>query len=329
MECLRTVTENKKYRCLTGRKCTQGAGTRHFKCKYCRFQKCFAAGMQVTAVKAAIIQSRSETPLDRLMNAQQATFVNRYKALSAVYGDQQKLLEVPNSPLTSQNSKLGHFAEYRVICDFLNASGILDYFDKDNQELCHALALPFLYNWFVYEVVCSTIRNFGHYQQKLFSPDETFVGVNEASVAEYYATDEEIRDPRHAAKLGLSLYAEHMDLTKKVAVARLDEAEHAVLILILLARTVQKLVGPKESPLTPMLNALFGDLNKYYEQTYEDFALRLDRMVHLADEFQSIQYLFDEHVVLLRLCGKQMNVSKIEETVLQSERIVDPSPCLA
>lgn len=77
-----------------------------------------------------------------------------------------------------------------------------------------------------------------------------------------------------------------MDVTKQMSAARLDDAERAVLVFILLVRTVQKLTGPKLSPLRATLNAVFCDLKEHYERSYEDFALRLDRVVHLADEFQ-------------------------------------------
>ncbi|KAH7702772.1 hypothetical protein AAVH_30062, partial [Aphelenchoides avenae] len=118
--------------------------------------------------------------------------------------------------------------------------------------------------------------------------------------------------------LAFTMYAAHMDLTKKMASARLDDAEHAVLVLILLARTVTKLFGSEQSSLSSLLNTAFRNLKDHYEQTYEDFALRPDRVIHLADEFQRFQRIFDEHLVLMHLCGKPTTRSKIEEDVLDA-----------
>ncbi|KAH7712361.1 hypothetical protein AAVH_20325 [Aphelenchoides avenae] len=112
------------------------------------------------------------------------------------------------------------------------------------------------------------------------------------------------------------MYAAHMDLTKKMASARLDDAEHAVLVLILLTRTVTKTFGFEISPLSSLLNTAFRNLKEHYEVTYEDFALRLDRVIHLADEFQRFQRIFDEHLVLMQLCAKSTTRSKIEEDFL-------------
>ncbi|KAH7705207.1 hypothetical protein AAVH_27591 [Aphelenchoides avenae] len=287
----RTVAENKKYTCLTGRK---------------------------SAVKAAPIQAPSETPLERLICAQQANFLNRYKALAAAYGGQHKLLEVSNRPHTAETAQRRDYAEFRVICDFLNASGVLECFDANTEEICKILALSFLYTWFVYEVACNTARNFGHHYGRFIHGDETFAEVNESAITVYYGSSLKVRDPHYAAKLAFAMYAAHMDLTKKMACARLDDAEHAVLVLILLVRTVTKIFGSVLSPLSSLLNTAFRNLKEHYEQTYEDFALRLDRVIHIADEFQRFQRIFDEHLVLMQLCGKPTTRSKIEEDVLDA-----------
>ncbi|KAH7695431.1 hypothetical protein AAVH_37510, partial [Aphelenchoides avenae] len=47
-----------------------------------------------------------------------------------------KLLEVSGRPRTSMAAVASDFAEYRVICDFLTAAGVLECFDVDSRELC-------------------------------------------------------------------------------------------------------------------------------------------------------------------------------------------------
>ncbi|KAH7712360.1 hypothetical protein AAVH_20324 [Aphelenchoides avenae] len=62
------------------------------------------------------------------------------------------------------------------------------------------LALSFLYTWFVYEVACNTVRNFGHHYGRFIHGDETFAEVAEHAIAEYYGSSSKVRDPHYAAK---------------------------------------------------------------------------------------------------------------------------------
>ncbi|KAH7696497.1 hypothetical protein AAVH_36430, partial [Aphelenchoides avenae] len=58
--------------------------------------------------------------------------------------------------------------------------------------------------------------------------------------------------------------------------------------------------GDDRVRLDPLLDSAFRNLTEHYKQTYEDYALRLDVIVHMADEIERTQRLFDEHVIVLR-----------------------------
>ncbi|KAH7712412.1 hypothetical protein AAVH_20254 [Aphelenchoides avenae] len=61
-----------------------------------------------------------------------------------------------------------------------------------------------------------------------------------------------------------------------------------------------------------MLNSVFRDLHKHYVQSCEDTALRLDKLVQLAHHFQNLFRLYDEHLIIMRLSGKQTIMSKFD-----------------
>ncbi|KAH7689530.1 hypothetical protein AAVH_40471, partial [Aphelenchoides avenae] len=77
--------------------------------------------------------------------------------------------------------------------------------------------------------------------------------------------------------------------------------EIAVVTLILFVRSVKdRPCGDDSIRVGPLLDVVFRNLMEHYRQTYEDFALRLDVIVHLADETERIRRLFDEHSTILR-----------------------------
>lgn len=99
----------------------------------------------------------------------------------------------------------------------------------------------------------------------------------------------------------MEFYVSFMDMIKKLAKARLDDVEHAVLTLILLVergkhitmRTggtrplARKLASnPDKFPFASLVNDVFRELHKHYEDNYEDTALRMDQLVLLALEIQ-------------------------------------------
>ncbi|KAH7698416.1 hypothetical protein AAVH_34491, partial [Aphelenchoides avenae] len=68
-------------------------------------------------------------------------------------------------------------------------------------------------------------------------------------------------------------------------------------------------------PLVPLLDGVFRELKRHYEQSYEDIALRLDNIVQLVYELQRVRHHYEEHVIVLRLYGKQTFLPEISEAV--------------
>ncbi|KAH7713647.1 hypothetical protein AAVH_19014 [Aphelenchoides avenae] len=153
--------------------------------------------------------------------------------MASVYGGQKNLLYVSNVPMDSASVGKALRAEFLVIRDFLNASGILDCFGDDGTDICHQLASSFLYTWVIYECTCNTVRNLGHHSRRFYFLNESFVDISETALEYYYSTDPNIFDRHHAARLGMAVYMEHLDVVKKLAQARLDETEHAILVVLL------------------------------------------------------------------------------------------------
>lgn len=74
-----------------------------------------------------------------------------------------------------------------------------------------------------------------------------------------------------------------LEVSAKLARSRLDDVESTVLTFILFIRSAD-LHGVDSAHLSAMLNEVFRNLAMHYQQSYEDYALRLDVIVHMADE---------------------------------------------
>lgn len=93
-------------------------------------------------------------------------------------------------------------------------------------------------------------------------------------------------------------------------------------------------------PLASLLDGVFHELHKHYVQNYEDTALRLDKLIQLALDIQvgchtgncklwqhehakalqELRRVFDEHVVILKLSGKQTVLSELEANATERKR---------
>lgn len=96
----------------------------------------------------------------------------------------------------------------------------------------------------------------------------------------------ELRRTTSPFRLGMAVYMEHLDVVKKLAQARLDETEHAVLVVLLLLLSTREVLPMHSGVLSPLTDSAFCSLWQHCERTYEDVALRLDTMLHLAHELQ-------------------------------------------
>ncbi|KAH7704660.1 hypothetical protein AAVH_28144 [Aphelenchoides avenae] len=204
-------------------------------------------------------------------------------------------------------------AEVNVLRNFLSTSGILELVGGDEASTSQVVAPALIHKWQMYEEVLITMRNYGHQQRRLYGLNDSYVDANEDAMERLYATDPGMGDVRLAARHAMEYDTEALELVKRCAGARLSEAERAVLTLLLLLEGGQMLAcNADRNRIAAMLNSVFRDLHKHYERNCEDTALRLDKLVQLAHHFQSLFRLYDEHLIIMRLSGKQTIMSKFD-----------------
>ncbi|KAH7711301.1 hypothetical protein AAVH_21384 [Aphelenchoides avenae] len=217
----------------------------------------------------------AQTPLDRIVYARKAVYINRFRETTELCAKLQMQRQASHS-MTTQACDVAIQAEFLVVSDFIKRSGFLDLLVADTKSICPRIAFSFLSIWNIYEWMLTTIRNFGHHSRRLFFLDESYLDLSEAAISVYYATDSDLLDPWHVGRLGVSSFVDVLEVSRKLARARLDEVESAVLTLILFIRSVKVQICVDGVRVGPLLDHVFRNLALHYRQTYEDYALRLD-----------------------------------------------------
>jgi hypothetical protein len=105
------------------------------------------------------------------------------------------------------------------------------------------------------------------------------------------------------------MYSEFSALSARFYDARLDDTEQAALIHLLLLETMSSVLE-KPQVIARYVNETFRKLQMHYEQNYDDIPIRLGELVLLLQEIQRIRRIFDEHVIVMKLCGKQTVLEK-------------------
>ncbi|KAH7710666.1 hypothetical protein AAVH_22038 [Aphelenchoides avenae] len=236
--------------------CSLRFGRPSLACKSCRFRKCLAAGTSVTALLSSPPTKAVQTPLDRLVQARKAVYINRHRETSKLCAKLQ-VHQKRSLSMTTEGCKVALHAELLVVSDFLKHSGFVDLSKSDAKSTCLLLAPPFLYTWVVYEWMLTTIRTFGHNSRRLFFLDERQLDLTEAAVSEYYATDPDVLDPYHVGRLGVPAFLDVLEASRKLARAGLDETESACLALVLFIRSVNYQICNQGVRLQPLLDAVF------------------------------------------------------------------------
>ncbi|KAH7696498.1 hypothetical protein AAVH_36431 [Aphelenchoides avenae] len=156
--------------------------------------------MMVGAVVSSERSSGPQTPLDHIVQARKAVYINRFRETSELCA---KLQVNRNASLTSTTLfgiELAIRAEFAVVCDFFRQSGVREFIGADAEVKCPRLATSFLSTWVIYEWMWATVRNFGHYSRRLFFLDETYLDVTDGSLSEMYGTDAQLIDPWHIGR---------------------------------------------------------------------------------------------------------------------------------
>ncbi|KAH7710662.1 hypothetical protein AAVH_22034, partial [Aphelenchoides avenae] len=173
---------------------------RYLACKLCRFRKCIDAGMMVGAVMSSERTSAAQTPLDRLVQARKALYMNRFRETSELCSKLQVDRKASLARTTLFGIELAIRAEFAVVCDFFKQSGVREFLGAQAEDRCPRIATSLLSTWVIYEWMWATVRNFGHYTRRLFFLDETYLDVTDASLSEMYGTDAHLIDPWHIGR---------------------------------------------------------------------------------------------------------------------------------
>ncbi|KAH7703068.1 hypothetical protein AAVH_29769 [Aphelenchoides avenae] len=155
-------------------------------------------------------------------------------AFDFVYGGQENVIDVAHRHKMDHSCMMAIRAEFIIVCDFLRSSGVLDLCDADSDRdfICQSLTKSFLYSWKTSENVLNTLKNFGHHSRRLFFFNESYVELTDRSLEAFYRPVPRISDQPHVVRHGMDFYTGLMDAATKMAGARLDETENAVLTLI-------------------------------------------------------------------------------------------------
>ncbi|KAH7725816.1 hypothetical protein AAVH_06659 [Aphelenchoides avenae] len=91
--------------------------------------------MSVNAVLSSPRKNGTLTPLERLVQARKAVYINRFRAMSNSCGQLQVERHTP-APMTTQAAEMAIEAEFAVVCDFLQQSGIVESCAGDARIVC-------------------------------------------------------------------------------------------------------------------------------------------------------------------------------------------------
>ncbi|KAH7716993.1 hypothetical protein AAVH_15578 [Aphelenchoides avenae] len=320
----RSLCQHKQYFCKKGKRCmTRGLLQKNNICKYCRFQKCVQVGMRLTTThtcsksRLELIRA-ADSPLQRLILCRKATFVNRMRELAKVFGGQQNIPPMANSLVETRTMSLAVVAERDVLRQYFRDSGLLE---VNLPQICLDKLVANVFNtWVIYENFLFTVRNCGHLTDTVYFLNESYLPVNEESTAEFYRGNPSITNVAVAARHGMDYSAEFLRVACKFHKARLDEAEQAVFAqLFSLYTAVEVTRSPKT--FAQALSTLFRLLQGHYTKNYDDVALKIGQMILLLQELTQIKRLLDEHLILLRLAGRQPIIA--EPTDYVKEEVPD------
>ncbi|KAI6233521.1 hypothetical protein M3Y99_00901300 [Aphelenchoides fujianensis] len=297
----RTIKDARSYVCLRGKRCRIDYENPKRSCAYCRFRRCVTSGMSIQQAVERMPSTGGGDDYRRcLIDSFNSTFVNRFHAKL------QKGTVIPQIHVEGslKNTMEAMLAEFDVILKYLRQTGISEFLNGE-QELVGPTRNPLAVS-----VVLHPIR-LDHSSERRPSTeldllrDESSVEINFDSEHSYVQRNGEglkLRDPQIVARSLLSLHVNGMKTIVKYSLYDM-EAEDFAFICHIFALYAASQMRPNKADIQQQLDRTFRTVQKHYEETYKNTALRLGNLVLSLNEANEFVKQFEEWVVLLTLNG--------------------------
>ncbi|KAI6184697.1 Nuclear receptor domain-containing protein [Aphelenchoides bicaudatus] len=299
----RSVAHQRRYICVRGKQCKLSFGNPRHMCRYCRFQRCILAGMEISAI---FVQSNDEfrsfaldSPLRKILLAQRATFVNRYSAQLKAYGNDHTVLQLGVENPTFSQTTATIASEFSVLLEYLLTTGFATDLGLSMQEIV-TLAKANFYNWLCYQAIVNTLshnftyRNSGHKRKMGFFVDESHIQLDDKSIEAYVKTMPGLLDYESAIKSTKQFFSTALHTANQIHAARMQEPEWATMFQVMSLKTAIKLFPKHAASCQETINELFSHLQRFYKKQFEDYATRMGNLVLMMEMIEKCSRVFTE-----------------------------------
>ncbi|KAI6170130.1 hypothetical protein M3Y98_01207600 [Aphelenchoides besseyi] len=339
----RSVKQGRSYICPRRKQCCVDYGGHKRTCRYCRFQRCIAAGMNINYVlfkyqanNTPIVFNpesiNSEDDVFRKMTESfGSTFVQRFHAKTRTY--EWCGLELKRTKSSLSNTMHTLFAEFEVMLRYLQTSGVCKYLNGPDElrRLCGRLFYP----WKFINCCWATMKNGGFRENTIFFADESSVKVSHNAAEEYLRSIPQLRNSEFIASSLATLHLKAMNAGIKFHKFNMDSTDFAFICQIISLHfgefdssvhsdhfTLAIQMFPWKIELKDRLNVVFKALSKHNRENFLDYSIRLGNLTLMINEATTFIKEFEEWVTILTLSGCKSMLSQVLET-WQLDKFVD------
>ncbi|KAI6223855.1 hypothetical protein M3Y95_00820600 [Aphelenchoides besseyi] len=316
----RSVAHRRSYHCSRNHKCDiRGNQNLRRSCRFCRFQRCIASGMNVYAVAEREIDVYScfdaDSPIRKALVAKKASFVNRYVfQLNLCAGDHTLVR------MGKENPKFANIvtvkSEFPVLIQYLVESGFKDC-DLNEQEI-FALGKELFYTSISYTSIVATMKNLGHKQNLSYFIDESFVKATVEDVGCFVHTCPNLQDYNLAARATVKCCSENINSAARLHQMRMDDIELVVLFQIFALNTAIRMF-PHRKELRKFLGQTFDEIQHHYLRTFDDFSIRMGSIILMLSQLNHWAEFLQEYVQILYLIGYSPVLSELKDNEVEEK----------
>ncbi|KAI6184698.1 hypothetical protein M3Y97_00624100 [Aphelenchoides bicaudatus] len=248
-----------------------------------------------------------DSPLRTILLSQRATFVNRYTSQLKAYNNDHAAVKLGQSNPTFNSTIITVSSEFHVLKEYLNAVGFREMgLTTSNYK---ELAAHLFYSWICYHSIMGILRNAGQKTGVCYFIDESHIRLNDDDIMNYIKTLD-LLDHDCAAKATKRFFQHSLEVASQIHVARLDECEHTVMYQIFALKVAAKLF-PDNKLFSEAINDLFTHLQKHYEKSFDDPALKLGNMILMLSALERSTVCFNDYITELYLNGYSTVLGKL------------------